>query len=173
MEKMRNSILIRAAFEDDLPEVLSLYSQLGMDDGTVLSLDVAKQIFARMKTYPDYTLYVSVAGGKVVGAFALLVMDNIGHQGTPSGVVEDVIVHEDWRGRGVGRMMMEEAMSMCAAKCCYKLALTSNKNRHNAHRFYETLGFDLHGFSYSVQLERRGQTAGPHNNIESGASSCE
>jgi GNAT superfamily N-acetyltransferase len=171
MEITRNAILIRTASEADLPEVLSLYSQLGMDDGTVLSLDTAKQIFARMKTYPDYKLYVAVAGGKVVGAFALLVMDNIGHMGTPSGVVEDVIVHQQWRGNGIGRMMMEEAMALCAAKGCYKLALTSNKLRHNAHLFYETLGFDLHGFSYSVPVGMSGKPASPNNEVKSGVSS--
>ena len=154
MKEMQNPTLIRirAATEVDLPAVLSLYSQLGMDDGSVLSLEDAKKIFARMKAYPDYTLYVAVIAGTIVGVFALLIMDNLGHKGAPAGVVEDAVVHQDWRAQGVGKKMMEEAMCLCATKHCYKLALTTNKNRHNAHRFYETLGFDLHGFSYCVPV---------------------
>jgi GNAT superfamily N-acetyltransferase len=152
-EKIRNvSIVIRSATEADLPAVLELYTQLGMDDGSVLSLEGAERIFARMQDYPDYTLTVAVAQGMVIGVFALLIMDNLGHAGAPSGVVEDVVVHPDWRRRSVGKLMMEAAMSACESKGCYKLALTSNKHRHNAHRFYETLGFDLHGFSYCVPL---------------------
>ncbi len=153
MKEMQSPTLIRAATEDDLPAILSLYSQLGMDDGSILSLEDGKKIFARMKAYPDYTLYVAVVAGSVVGVFALLIMDNLGHKGAPSGVIEDVVVHPDWRGMGVGRAMMEKAMALCTAKRCYKLALTTNKHRHSAHLFYETLGFDLHGFSYNVPLD--------------------
>jgi GNAT superfamily N-acetyltransferase len=169
LEEMRGDVLIREASEDDLPPVLSLYAQLGMDDGVVLSEDNAKNIFKRMKAYPDYTLYVAVYGATIVGSFALLIMDNLGHKGAPSGVVEDVIVHYDWRGKGIGRTMMKEAMSLCATKGCYKLALTSNKLRHNAHLFYKTLGFEVQGLSYSIPIGLTSISAGSRDEIESGA----
>ena len=95
-------------------------------------------------------------------------MDNLGHAGVPSGVVEDVVVRLDWREKGGGRKMMEEAMSSCAAKRCYKLALTTNKSRHSAHLFYETLGFDLHGFSYCVPVGPKVPTAEPKKEVASG-----
>ena len=46
----------------------------------------------RFADYPDYTLYVAEQAGDVVGSFALLVMDNLGHLGAPSAIVEDVVV---------------------------------------------------------------------------------
>jgi GNAT superfamily N-acetyltransferase len=171
LEELQDSVLIREASEEDLPAILALYAQLGMDDGTVLSGDDAKKIFTRMKNYPDYTLYVAVSGTTVVGSFALLIMDNLGHKGAPSGVVEDVIVHQDWRGRGIGRTMMEKAMSSCAAKGCYKISLTSNKLRHNAHVFYKVLGFDVHGFSYSVPLQTNSISSGLRGEADRGAAS--
>ncbi len=160
MKKMQDSPLVRAANGEDLPAVLGLYRYLGMDDGAILSLDEATRIFARMKLYPDYTLHVAVAEERIVGAFSLLVMDNLGHKGAPSGVVEDVVVHPDWRRKGIGRTMMEKAMSLCAARRCYKLSLTTNKHRPDAHAFYEALGFEVHGFSYSVTREIDGVSAG-------------
>ncbi len=169
MNETRDQTLIRVATEADLPAVLHLYSQLGMDDGMALTLETAKEIFNRMKAYPDYMLYVAVEGEAVVGVFALLIMDNLGHKGAPSGVVEDVVVHEDWRGKGVGLTMMDEAMKLCAAKGCYKLALTTNKSRHRTCLFYETLGFDLHGFSYSVPTRTIDCSSKPENEVESGA----
>jgi len=171
IEEMREAVLIREASESDLPAVLFLYSQLGMDDGTVLSEDDANNIFTRMKSYPDYKLYVAIYGTAIVGSFALLIMDNLGHKGAPSGVVEDIIVHQDWRGKGFGKTIMKEAMSICASKGCYKLALTSNKLRLNAHLFYKTLGFDVHGFSYSVPVALNGISAGLHDEAKNGASS--
>ncbi|HDO36887.1 MAG TPA: hypothetical protein ENH07_11410 [Nitrospirae bacterium] len=81
---------IRAAAERDLPAILPLYAQPGMDNGSVLTRESAQKIFDGMKLYPDYRFFVAVADGEVIGVFALLIMDNLGHIGAPSGIVEDV-----------------------------------------------------------------------------------
>lgn len=144
---------IREAREADLEGVLELMGQLGQDDGSVLDAAGARAVFDRMRGYPDYRLYVAVAGGRVLGAFALLVMDNLGHRGAPSGIVEDVVVREEWRGRGIGSAMMRSAMDLCRARGCYKIVLSSNRNRADAHRFYRSLGFREHGYSFAVEEE--------------------
>ena len=95
-------LLIRRAEETDLPAVLGLYAQRGMDEGSVLTTDAAAQIMRRMATYPNYSVYVATRrDGTVIGTFALLVMDNLAHMGAPSAVVEDVCVDERLRGQGV------------------------------------------------------------------------
>jgi GNAT superfamily N-acetyltransferase len=141
-------IAIRRATEEDLPDVLMLVSQLGMDDGSTLSLEEACVMMRRMQFYPDYALYVACAGDRIAGMFALLVMDNIGHCGAPSAIVEDVIVDEELRGAGIGRRMMQAALEMCREKGCYKMTLSSNRNREAARRFYQALGFEVHGLSF-------------------------
>lgn len=141
-------IKIYEATEVDLPAVLSLYTQLGQDDGSVLDLEDAGRIFARMQTYPDYRLYVARLDGRVVGTFALLIMDNLGHRGARSAILEDVVVADGLRGQGIGKEMLKYIGILCRAKECYKMALSSNRNRKAAHRFYESLGFERHGFSY-------------------------
>lgn len=143
-------ITLREAETSDLPAILSLYGQLGQDDGAVLSNEEAGLIWERMLTYPDYRLYAALAEDRVVGTFALLIMDNIAHRGARSAVLEDVVVEEGMRGRGVGRLMMRYAGSLCREKGCYKMTLSSNRNRDAAHRFYESLGFTLHGYSFSM-----------------------
>ncbi len=143
-------IALREATEVDLPAILSLYAQLGQDDGAVLSLDEAGRIFDRMKTYPDYRVYVALLNGRVVGTFTMLIMDNIAHLGARSAILEDVMVEEGLRGQGIGKRMMRYAGSLCREKGCYKMALSSNRNREAAHRFYESLGFALHGYSFSM-----------------------
>ncbi|MGA7576559.1 MAG: GNAT family N-acetyltransferase [Desulfobaccales bacterium] len=145
-------VQIQRVEERDLPSILPLYAQLGQDSGRVLPLDEARIILARMLDYPDYRLYAAVVRGEIVGVLGLLVMDNLGHLGAPSGVVEDVVVREDWRRRGIGRKMIDFAMNYCRSKGCYKLALSSNLNREEAHRFYERLGFKKHGYSFSVEI---------------------
>lgn len=148
-----DTIRIRPARRQDLPGVLALYAQPGMDDGNTLSIQDAEHIFARFALYPDYTLYVAEADRQIVGTFALLVMDNLGHLGAPSAIVEDVMVDPALHGNGVGQAMMRFAMARAHEKRCYKLVLSSNAKRERAHAFYEALGFERHGFSFRVVIE--------------------
>jgi GNAT superfamily N-acetyltransferase len=149
-----DAICIREADNRDLPGVLALYAQPDLDDGVVLPLHDAERIFARFARYPDYTLYVAEQRGRIVGSFALLIMDNLGHLGTPSAIVEDVVVGPVLHGRGIGRAMMRFAIERCREKRCYKLVLSSNAKREGAHAFYESLGFERHGYSFRIALEQ-------------------
>ena len=148
----QSAIRVRAAVEEDLPAVLDLYAQPDFDRGKVLPLDEAARLFARFARYPDYTLYVAERDGCIVGSFALLVMDNLGHLGAPSGIVEDVVVAPSSQGQGVGKAMMAFARNRCREKACYKLVLSSNAKRERAHAFYESLGFARHGYSFRLDL---------------------
>ena len=95
-------VTVREANAADIPAVLGLYAQPDLDDGNVLGVDAAVALFERFARYPDYTLYVAEQDRAVVGSFALLVMDNLGHLGSPSGIVEDVVVAPDRQGNGIG-----------------------------------------------------------------------
>jgi ribosomal protein S18 acetylase RimI-like enzyme len=147
---MSTLIHFREAVKADLPEVLRLLAQPDMDDGTVLSLADAEKLFERMAHYPDYRMHVAIRDGRIVGSFALLIMDNLGHQGAPSGVIEDVMVDPSCQGQGIGRAMMQHALRLCGEKGCYKVALSSNLTRTRAHAFYESLGFERHGYSFRI-----------------------
>jgi GNAT superfamily N-acetyltransferase len=143
---------VRPATEDDLPAVLALYAQLAIGDEDSLPLNEARHVFARFSSYPDYTLYVATLESRVVGTFALLIMDNLAHMGAPSGLVEDVAVEPSLQGQGIGKQMMRFAMARCRERGCYKLALSANHKRLAAHRFYESLGFRRHGYSFLIEL---------------------
>lgn len=123
-----------------------------MDNGNVLDTKKAGSIFDRIKSYPDYNVFVAIYNGSIAGTFALAIMDNLAHMGTPSGLVEDVAVSSVYQGRGIGTQMMKFAINACKVKGCYKVVLSSNLKRTNAHRFYEGLGFKKHGYSYLIEF---------------------
>jgi GNAT superfamily N-acetyltransferase len=148
----RGALAIRPAQPADLRAVLGLYAQPAFDDGKVLPLDAAERMLERFADYPDYTLYVGERAGVVVGSFALLVMHNLGHLGTPSAIVEDVVVAPAQQQEGIGRAMMQFALDLCRGKGCYKLMLSSNARRDQAHAFYEALGFERHGYSFRIEI---------------------
>jgi GNAT superfamily N-acetyltransferase len=149
-------VRLREARAADLPAILELLAQPDYDDGDVLSLAEAEALFTKMGRYPSYRLFVAERGGQVVGSYALLVMDNLGHRATPSAIVEQVVVAADQQSAGIGRVMMHQAMRDAALAGCYKLVLSSNAKRVRAHAFYERLGFVQHGLSFHVMLPTEG-----------------
>jgi GNAT superfamily N-acetyltransferase len=144
--------LIRQATAADLPGVLSLHSQPAIDNGNVLSIQNAEQLFAQFSHYPNYRLFVACDDQTVLGTFSMLIMHNLAHQGAPSAVVEDVVVSDAHQSQGIGRNMMNHAMTLAREVGCYKLVLSSNQKRERAHAFYESLGFQRHGFSFTVEI---------------------
>ena len=152
---MADELVIRRATAEDIAGVLALYAQPDLDNGVVLELEEAKALFARFAAYPNYVLYVAERGGEVVGSFALLVMDNLGHLGAPSAVVEDVVVSPACQSQGVGAKMMRFALEQARQNNCYKIVLSSNLKRERAHAFYDSLGFTRHGYSFRMDLVER------------------
>lgn len=56
------------------------------------------------------------------------------------GYVHDVVVSSDYRGKGLGRMLMEKLIAAAKELGCRHIDLTSNPKR-NAGQFYISLGF--------------------------------
>ena len=147
------TVAVRDAADADLPAILRILSQSGIDGGQSFTLDEARGHLARIRAWPNFRLLVATVDGEAAGTYSLLIMDKLGKRGTPAGVVEDVAVAPERQGQGIGRAMMAHAIEECRKAGCYKLALSSNLKREGAHRFYESLGFERHGYSFVTWLE--------------------
>lgn len=146
-------VSIREASEPDLPAILRAYSEAGIDSGEAFTLEEARHHFARFRDYPYYRIFVAEVDGAIAGTYALVIVDKLAKRGVPSGVVEDVAVLPTHQGRGIGRAMMQHARNQCRSAGCYKLTLSSNLKRESAHRFYDSLGFERHGYSFIIGTE--------------------
>ena len=145
-----NDLVFRTASSGDLPTVLALLAALDSAGEAPMELAEAQQRFARISSYPDYAIWLVERHGAVAGTYSLLIMDNLGHRGAPEAIVENVVVADGQRGTGIGSAMMRHAMAQAAQRGCYKLVLSSNEARTEAHRFYDGLGFERHGISFRV-----------------------
>ena len=92
------------------------------------------------QTVSDQTLLVArdEADGSIVGTLTLVLYR------VPSGLkgrIEDVIVDESARGRGVGEALVREGMARANAARVLMLELTSMPYRETANRLYKRLGF--------------------------------
>lgn len=145
-------MLIREAKETDLTEVLELLK--GMDGEEGLSSGDARSVWSRMNEYPYYKIFIAEENRTVIGTCSLIIIDNLGHKGAKLAVTENVIVRPASRGGGIGARIMRFVMERAKEENCYKLMLSSNKKRVLAHRFYEQLGFEQHGVSFMIEVDK-------------------
>jgi GNAT superfamily N-acetyltransferase len=144
-------LIIRQATLDDVKDILHIYAE-ALDNGKVITVEKAQKIFLKQQQYPNYQVFIALYEQQTVGTFALLIMENMAHNGTPSAVVEDVGVLPTMQSKGIGKLMMKFALKYAKEKGCYKMSLSSNLRREKAHQFYESLGFNKHGFSFLMEL---------------------
>ena len=149
------SFEIRRAEASDLDAVVSLLQQLSLDgesreDAGRLGGYLAA--FAAINADPRQSLLVAVDGGRVVGTAAVIVVSNVSHGGRPYAIVEDVVVDESSRGRGCGVELMQRVIEIAREAGCYKVGLTSNRSRTDAHGFYERLGFRATHVGFRMEL---------------------
>jgi len=146
-------LLIRPATLADLPRVQFLCRQLDLPGEPGLGAVEARVQFEALTAHERHRIYVAELQGEAVGTFALNFVGGLAHSGRDSCIVEDVVVAPQSRRLGVGRRMMAFAMRECAMRRCYKLVLSSHIQRDDAHRFYESLGYRRHGFSFLIDPE--------------------
>lgn len=138
--------LIREATEADLPRLLELLyqlSQLGsLPEDLAPPVGTAhREALRALQADPRSTCLVLEVDGRVEGTLTLYILPNLSHGGRPAAIVENVVVDAAARGRGYGRLLMARAEALAWERGCYKVALTSNRRRTGAHRFYEQIGY--------------------------------
>ena len=146
-----SELLFRVAGDADVDALLRLYGQLASGTGG-LTREKLTQVFGELASRSDAAVWLAERDGAVVGTFILFILPALGDRCRPLAVVEDVVVDETLRGGGIGRRMMEFALRKAREANCYKLMLSSNLKRAEAHAFYESLGFQRHGYSFLVDL---------------------
>jgi GNAT superfamily N-acetyltransferase len=137
--------IIRAAREEDLPEIVALLDDddLGRGreqaDGPLPSAYV--EAFRAIVGDARNELVVAEAAGRVVATLQLTYVPSLTHQGGDRAQVEGVRVAASHRGRGTGGRLLGWVESSARERGCRMVQLTTDKRRPDARRFYEALGF--------------------------------
>ncbi|MEL7074335.1 MAG: GNAT family N-acetyltransferase [Cyanobacteria bacterium J06582_2] len=146
-----NNLQVDLATEEDLTILNGLYAD--MNNQPLMSEDKIIEIWHQIKQVPDYYVYLAYLENKAIGTFSLLFMPTMMHPGFHrSAILDSVTILSSYRGKGYGKQMMGQALEISADAGCYKVTLSSNLQRDQAHKFYQSLGFQQHGWSYSYLL---------------------
>ena len=141
-------IEIRAIQKKDYPEVARIWRE-------VLDIPVSDEClvetYAKMSEDDRYATFVAEEGGRVVGLVAMVVCLAIGH---PNGYtkINGLGVLPEYRGKGVGGMLIEKAEEFAKVNGTMYLCLASGLHRETAHAFYEHMGYQKTSYWFRKRL---------------------
>ncbi len=136
-------VTFRPAVRADLPAIVALLA----DDPIGRTREAApadaryEAAFAAIVADPNQLQAVAERDRRVIGCLQLSFIPGLARAGAWRGQIEGVRVAEDQRGTGLGRAMLAWAVAQCRARGCGLVQLTTDRQRPEAHRFYESLGF--------------------------------
>jgi len=135
---------IRRATATDVPGILALLvdDQIAAGREDLSDLTPYQRAFEAIDADPNQLLVVAERNGELLGTLQLTFIPGLSRRGASRGLVEAVRVAASARGLGLGTTLMEWAVQESRARGCAVVQLTSDKARHDAHRFYTRLGFE-------------------------------
>ena len=145
---MNSDVAIRRAVRADVEQIVRLGNKGGPDNKPRELLpetlpDGYFEAFDRIDRDANQLLMIAEMNGRIIGTFHLTFLTYLAGAGKEDCQVESVHVAEEWRGKGIGKQMMNWAIDTAKRRGCRRVQLTTDKQRLDAHRFYLGLGFAL------------------------------
>ena len=152
-----DGVTLRPGTHDDLPRIVELLADdpLGSTRETP-GLPLAREYtsaFDEITAQAGNGIIVAEAGGEVIGCLQLTIVPGLSRRGAKRAFVEGVRVAGDYRSRGIGELLMREAIDQARAASCTLVQLTTDRSRGDAHRFYERLGFTASHVGFKLQID--------------------
>lgn len=135
-------LTIRKAIEADCSTILSLIHELAAYEGLLeyLKIDDARLRRDGFGARPRFSCLIAEQDGEALG-LALYFPTYSTFAGEAGLYVEDLVVRQDARGRGVGRALLAACAAEAEREGCARLMLSVLDWNHPARRLYEKLGF--------------------------------
>lgn len=134
----------RDATEADLPAIVALLADDvlgGAREQPGPPLPAAYITGFRAMMAGNGRIILALDAGEIVACLQLDILPGVSQLGMVRAQVEGVRVASAHRGRGLGALLMDEAMNRARAAGARSMQLTTNLARIDAQRFYKALGF--------------------------------
>ena len=132
----------------DLDRVFELLNELYQNK---LQYNRFKEIYDLKLNDKNSYYIVAIVDNKIVGVLTLELQIKL-HRARCQSFIEDLIVDKDYRGKGIGKALIEEAIRFSKQNDCEVVELTSFLDNVDAHRFYEKNGFIKHSYKFKMYL---------------------
>ncbi|GLR83701.1 GNAT family N-acetyltransferase [Bradyrhizobium iriomotense] len=147
---MDSPLIVRPALPADLPQLLALYPHLDSTD-RIPSLDVAERRLDDLQRYHGSAIFIGIIDDATVASCTLIVIPNLTRGGQPYGLIENVVTHAAFRGRGYGKQLLHAAVAAAWQADCYKVMLMTGSKQPSTLAFYASAGFEQNKTGFQIR----------------------
>ena len=146
-------ILIREATKSDLPAIGKLLEDLtnAMDDTEGIDIGIAIKTCEHLLNDASSYLLVAAMEGTPVGFINFTIRQTILHR-SPSALIDELVVAEEYQGKGVGKQLVLAAIEKCRQLGCCEVEVSTEKINLKARNFYKRYGFEERGMLFEMDL---------------------
>lgn len=150
---------IRTATREDVATIVAMLADDVLGSGREPVADplpaAYERAFEAIDGDPNHHLVVAELDGAVVGTLQLTFLPYLTYGGGLRAQIEAVRVASHLRGSGAGAQLVRWAISRAEERGAHLVQLTTDKQRPDALRFYERLGFRASHEGMKLHLEER------------------
>jgi GNAT superfamily N-acetyltransferase len=126
-------------------DLIDAYSRDPMGDEKPLPDDVKQRLIPGLREHPTTLIFLAFDGSKAIG-IALCFRGFSSFAAKPLINIHDLNVLQAYRGKGIGRQLLEAVVAHGRKTGCCKLTLETQEHNYTAQKLYKSIGFarDVH-----------------------------
>jgi ribosomal protein S18 acetylase RimI-like enzyme len=94
------------------------------------------------KSHDNLLIVVDHPQKKIIGTMQLIFIPGLSYQGRSKVKIEAVRVDKNFRSQGIGKIMMDWAVTEAKKRGCGAIQLVTSIERKDTHKFYHRFGFE-------------------------------
>ena len=133
--------MVREAGKEDLDALLKLY--LFLHEDSIPSMNEhLDNTWNQIIEDTNHHLIVNEVDGQIVSSCVCVIIPNLTRNVRPYAFVENVVTHEEFRGKGYAGECLDYAKKIAERENCYKMMLLTGSKKPKTLHFYEKAGYN-------------------------------
>jgi len=133
--------MVREINETELNELLELY--LCLHEKTVPEMtEHLMRTWNSIIQDENHHIIVNVIDNKIVSSCVCVIVPNLTRNIRPYAFIENVVTHEDCRGKGYATECLHNAREIAKKANCYKMMLMTSSKDERTLKFYNNAGYN-------------------------------
>ena len=136
---------IRLVEKKDMIEVIDMLQSIS---NFYPENEIIETIWGEFSKQPNNFSFVYIKSNYIVGYGSVTIEMKI--RGGKLGHIEDIVVHNDYRGKGLGKEIINHLTQYAKKSNCYKVSLSCKDQNV---KFYQKCGFEISGITMNKFIE--------------------
>lgn len=133
--------MVREIAEHELNELLQLY--LYLHEKTIPDMtEHLKNTWNTIVQDENHHIIVNEVDGKIVSSCVCVIIPNLTRNIRPYAFIENVVTHDDYRGKGYATECLNYAKEIAEKANCYKMMLLTGSKKETTLNFYGNAGYN-------------------------------